>query len=262
MQGIGTADDQGSLVGGRSLPGAGVRNIEGKARSVVVLEAPHAFERASSRQGETGGIDFAAIQLETAEGGVGSGRQVKRLALLVFEMKDEIMAVIRRIECGIAHDAEDRLRLLQAGCLLQVDRRKRRQGGFFDRWQRNDDDRLGIVEGRRHIELGVHGVPVGRGQGRNVLILGAVQTVKNTSHVKDGAHVGAVVAGAGIRSVGELGCKIGGRAGGELGDDRGILARIDGHVVCIGGQALGLLSGRTEKTVLVDLEREAACQCC
>ena len=123
-----------------------MREVEGETRALVGIKAPQAFQRAGRRQAEPGCVYLAAVDLEAAERGIGNSRQIDGLALLVFEMKKEVMPILGRENGGIANHAEQRVRLLQTLGFLRINRRQARQLRGLDRRQRNDNHRLRIVK--------------------------------------------------------------------------------------------------------------------
>ena len=75
-----------------------------------------------------------------------------------------------------AVDGENDRWFEEAGYVFGVGGAERRGGCGLDGGQADDDDRLGVVEGRRGIEAKVEAFVFGEGYGGNVLVLGGVQT--------------------------------------------------------------------------------------
>ena len=136
-----------------------------------------------------------------------------------IEVQDEVGGEVGGEDERGALDGEDDGGLEEAGDGVGVGGPQRRRYGDLHGGQGDDEDRLGVVEGRWHIEAEVHGLGLGEADGGDVLVLGGVQGTEDADEVDDGADVGGVEATAGEVGVAGGLNEVGVGAVGEGGDE-------------------------------------------
>ncbi len=103
-----------------------------------------------------------------------------------------------------AFERENHPGLQEAGDLVGVVRFERRENGLLNGGQADDDDRLRLVERRRHIEPEVERLAFGEAEAGDVLILRGAQAGDELDGVHDRPYICGVEATAGGRGVGSL----------------------------------------------------------
>ena len=194
---------------------------------------------------------------EAALKGVGGERNVLGGGTLV-DVQHEIVREAGGEDERSAFDGQDDVGLEQAGHLVGVGRPERRSGGWLDRGKANDDDRLGIVKGRRRVEAEVEGRALGKGDRGNVLILCGVEIAGDADEVDDGADVRAVRSAAGERGGAGGVDEVGVGAAGERGDHSLAVAVVEQGLVAALREAGVLHIDGPLEAVVVGLEVEGA----
>ncbi len=114
-----------------------------------------------------------------------------------------------------AFERENHLGLQEAGDLVGVVRFERREDGFLDGGQADDDDRLRLVERRRHVEPEIERLAFGEAEAGDVLILRGAKAGDELHGVYDRPDIRRVEATARGRGVGGLVDEVRRRAVGE-----------------------------------------------
>ena len=128
----------------------------------------------------------------------------------------------------------------------------------FDRRQRDDEYRLGIVKGRRRVELEVQAVIMLGSQRRDVLIFGGVNGIQDARDVDDRRNVRAVIAEARTGCVAGLHAQVAGRSGCESADDGHAVPVVQNQRILLLHQAGGLLFNDFVQTIFIELHAQTA----
>ncbi len=155
-------------------------------------------------------------------------------------------------------DLEDQVGLDEAADLFGIGGAERGGDGFLDGGEPDDDDGFGVSEGWWRVEAEVEALLIGKCDGRDVLVLGGVQTAEDAGQVDDGADVGAVGSTTSDGGVASGGDEVGVGAVGEEGDHALGMTVVEEGLISALGKAVVLHVDGTLEAVLVGFEVEGS----
>ena len=127
MQRVSASGDQSALVGGRQMPGLGLRGREMEAGAVEGLESPHAVKIAFGFAIELAVGERFRVEHQAAEFRISSDGSTDILAGLAGNDERQIVRIAGGEDKRRAFDSEDRLGLSNAIGLFRIDGAKGRR---------------------------------------------------------------------------------------------------------------------------------------
>ena len=258
MNGLLPARDQRRRIAQAELPRLSVWIHEVKNGSVVLFKSPIAVHGAlhiviQMRCGQSAGADGKATLHR-----VGFHRKLDCLVILRGQAQRHLMGIVSGEHQRCAFHGQDQIGLGGAQQLLGIDGMQRRHLRLLDGRQRGDQNRFGVMEGRRCVQCQCELVAMQRGQRRNVLILRSAKGVEDSRDIHNRRNVGTVVPIAQLWREARLHGEVPRGARGQRLDDRGAVAIIENQRPLPLHQAARLQLGNAVQALLVHLDCKAS----